>query len=152
MPAEAESVVRVEVLNGEFLYAIRLFLTPGEFNLCPADYCEVPDPGLASEAGLADGVSGRGALVEGYKPSRRTIENVRRIARAAHIEVGGVEYLVNSRDGRAYYYDINVLSNFVADAPSVVGFDPFPLLVDYIETRAGLAPQPDAGHRGASRF
>ncbi|MFQ5947215.1 MAG: hypothetical protein ACE5NC_13365, partial [Anaerolineae bacterium] len=125
--------------------------TPGEFNLCPADYCEVPSPGVASEAGLADGVSGRGVLVEGYKPSEEIVEDVKRIARAAHIEVGGVEYLVNSRDGQVYYYDINVLSNFVADAPSVVGFDPFPLLVDYIEARAGLSSQPAlAQHTAAS--
>jgi hypothetical protein len=63
---------------------------------------------------------------------------VLRLTRAAHIEVGGVEYLVNDRDGDVYYYDVNALSNFVANAPDVVGFDPFPRLVDYIEQRAGL--------------
>jgi hypothetical protein len=35
------------------------------------------------------------------------------------------EYLVNARDGQAYFYDVNALSNFVANAPEVVGFDPF---------------------------
>ena len=58
---------------------------------------------------------------------------------AAHIEVGGVEYLVNARDGQVYFFDINALSNFVADAPNVVGFDPVPRLVDYLLIRAGLA-------------
>src|SRR5918912_3986369 len=38
LPAEGDSIVRVEILGGEFLYAIRLFLTAGEFNLFPADY------------------------------------------------------------------------------------------------------------------
>ena len=153
LPAEEESIVRVEVLNGEFLYAIRLFLTPGEFNLCPADYCEVPgDEPDPKRQGLADGVSGRGLLVEGFTPPADIIEDVKRIARAAHIEVGGVEYLVNARDGRVYYYDINVLSNFVADAPNVVGFDPFPLLVDYIEDRAGLASQPAFEQHTAASF
>ena len=46
---------------------------------------------------------------------------------------------MSARDGEAYFYDINALSNFVADAPNVVGFDPFPRLVDYILGRAGLA-------------
>jgi hypothetical protein len=46
--------------------------------------------------------------------------------------------LINARDGQVYFYDINALSNFVADAPNVVGFDPFPKLVDYILARAGL--------------
>ena len=52
---------------------------------------------------------------------------------AAGIEVGGIEYLVDDCDGRRYYYDINALSNFVADAPRVIGFDPFPRLVDFLE-------------------
>lgn len=137
LPAEGDSIVRVEILGGEYLYAIRLFLTAGEFNLCPADYCRVPAQQAA--AGLADGVSGRGVPVEAYRPPAHIIEQVKQITTAAHIEVGGVEYLINARDGQEYFYDINALSNFVADAPNVVGFDPFPKLVDYILVRAGLA-------------
>jgi hypothetical protein len=64
---------------------------------------------------------------------------VERIMRAAAIEVGGIEYMVDSRDGRLYYYDVNALSNFVADAPNVVGFDPFARLADYLEREAGTA-------------
>jgi hypothetical protein len=56
---------------------------------------------------------------------------------SADIDVGGIEYMVDDRDGRLLYYDINALSNFVADAPNVVGFDPFVKLVDYLEQRAG---------------
>jgi len=140
LPAEGNSIVRVEVLNGEYLYAIRLFLMADEFNLCPADYCRVPEDGGQPEAkGLADGVSGRGVPIVGYTPPPEVIQDVKRITGAAKIEVGGVEYLVNSRDGQVYYYDINALSNFVADAPNVIGFDPFPRLVDFLLARAGLA-------------
>jgi hypothetical protein len=138
LPAEADSIVRVEILGGVYLYAIRLFLAPGEFNLCPADYCRVPEP-PSSATGVADGVSGRQAPVQVYTPPAQIIEAVQRITAAAHIEVGGVEYLVNARDGQAYFYDINALSNFVADAPNVVGFDPVPQLVDYLLARAGVA-------------
>ena len=45
---------------------------------------------------------------------------------------------VDDRDGVAKFYDLNALSNFVTDAPTLVGFDPFVSLVDYIEQRAGL--------------
>ena len=138
LPAEGNSIVRVEILGGEYLYAIRLFLTADEFNLCPADYCRVPEQGV-NAGGLADGVSGRGLPVEGYTPPAEVIADVKRIVAAAHIDVGGVEYLVNARDGHVYYYDVNALSNFVANAPQVVGFDPFPRLVDYLLARAGLA-------------
>ena len=33
---------------------------------------------------------------------------------------------------------MNCLSNFVADAVNVVGFDPFARLADYLEERAGF--------------
>jgi len=132
--------VRVEILGGEYLYAIRLFLSSGEFNLCPADYCQPTVGGEQSNTdGLAEVVSGRSAPVEGFTPPTEVIAHVKRIVAAANIEVGGVEYLVNERDGHVYYYDINALSNFVANAPQVVGFDPFPRLVDYLLARAGLS-------------
>ncbi len=145
LPATDSSIVRVEVMNGEFLYAIRLFLTADEFNLCPADYCRVPaaENGQQTDEGwcptYADGVSGRGAPVEGYSPPGQVIEDVLAITSTANIEVGGVEYLINERDGEVYYYDINALSNFVADAPNVVGFDPWPHFVNFLLERAGVA-------------
>ena len=36
------------------------------------------------------------------------------------------------------FYDVNALSNFVANAPDVIGFDPFEPLVELIGTRAGV--------------
>ena len=139
LEAQGESIIRVEILGGEFLYAIQVFLNAGEFNLCPADYCQpAAIAGPADGGGLADGVSGRKAPVEGFTPPPKIIAEVKQIMSAANIEVGGVEYLVNSRDGQIYYYDINALSNFVANPTEVVGFDPFPKLVDYLMARAGL--------------
>jgi hypothetical protein len=137
LPAEGQSIVRVEVLGGAFLYAIRIALPEDDFNLCPADYCRVP-PQRAEADKLADGVSGRGLPIEGYTPPAEIIADVQRLLAVANIEVGGVEYLVNARDGQVYYYDVNALSNFVANAPEVIGFDPFPRLVDYLLARAGL--------------
>ena len=139
LPAQGDSIVRVEILGGEFLYAIRLFLTEDEFNLCPADYCQVPAD--EEQLAFADGVSGRGVPVEVYHPPRQVIEQVKAITSEANLDVGGVEYLVNERDSEIYFYDINALSNFVADAPNVIGFDPFPRLVEFIMHRAGISQQ-----------
>jgi hypothetical protein len=130
LPAEEDSIVRIEILDGRFLYAIRLLLVPGSFNLCPADYCELP--------GIADGVSGRGLPVEGYVPPAEVIDDAIKILAAAGMDLGGVEYLINARTGKATFYDVNALSNFVANAPEVIGFDPFVQLVDLIASRAGL--------------
>ena len=132
LPARDESIVRIEIVGGEFLYAIRIRLLPGGFNLCPADYCELP--------GVADGVSGRGLPIEASDPPGAVIAEAKRIVAAAGMDVAGVEYLVNERDGHPYFYDVNALSNFVADAPDVIGFDPFVDLVDFILARAGALP------------
>jgi hypothetical protein len=130
LPAGGEAVVRIEILGGELLYAIRLLLTHGSFNLCPADYCELP--------GVADGVSGRGLPIEAFEPPAHVVDDAKRLLAAAGADLGGVEYLVNARDGESYFYDVNALSNFVADAPTVIGFDPFVDLVNLIVERAGV--------------
>lgn len=129
VPARDDSIVRIEILDGRFLYAIRLLLSPGTFNLCPADYCELP--------GMADGVSGRGLPIEAYEPPMELVEQARRLVAAAGMDVGGVEYLISARDGEAYFYDVNALSNFVADAPNVIGFNPYVDLAELIIARAG---------------
>jgi hypothetical protein len=61
------------------------------------------------------------------------IRDIERIVQAAGIDVGGIEYMVDDRDGQVYYYDINALSNFVADAPRVIGFNPVENLADYLQ-------------------
>jgi hypothetical protein len=130
VPARDNAIVRIEILDGRFLYAIRLLLTPGTFNLCPADYCELP--------GMADGVSGRGLPIEAYDPPPELVDQARRLVAAAGMDVGGVEYLISDRDGEAFFYDLNALSNFVADAPNVIGFNPYADLAELIVARAGL--------------
>ena len=131
LPAAGDAIVRIEILDGRFLYAIRILLLPGSFNLCPADYCELP--------GIADGVSGRGLPIEAFDPPADVVEDAKRIVEAAGMDLGGVEYLVDARTGTPMFYDVNALSNFVANAPEIVGFDPFERLVDLIAERAGIA-------------
>lgn len=51
---------------------------------------------------------------------------------------------MDDRDGQRYYYDINALSNFVADAPRVLGFDPFVRLADWLDRERRCADKPAA--------
>lgn len=140
IPAADGRIVRVEVLDGRFLYAIRIY-TPGDsFNLCPADVCQSVDGAELTRAACAVDAPKNGLRVEGYEPPADVIADVERIMAVAGIEIGGVEYMIDERDGRLVYYDVNALSNFVADAPRVVGFDPFARLVDWLEREAGLIP------------
>lgn len=136
---EESRITRVEVLGGEYLYGIRIY-TPGtSFDLCPADVCQRVDGAELDAQICAVDAPKRGLRVEGYEPPRPVIEAVERIMAESGIEVGGIEYMVDARDGQLYYYDINALSNFVADAPNVVGFDPFARLADWLEREAAAA-------------
>ena len=136
-PAEG-AIVRVEVLDGQALYAIRIVRENVQgFNLCPADICQVPAPPAAVDALGACPVDVRpGLSVSRVEAPRDAVETAIRLTREAGIDVGGVEYLVGARDGATYFYDVNATSNFVADAPRVLGFDPYPAFVDFIVARA----------------
>jgi hypothetical protein len=127
------------VLNGSFLSAIRIYTAGDTFNLCPADVCQSVD-GEVLERTACPADAPRNALrVEGFVPPAAIIAAVERIAASAGIEIGGVEYLIDARDDRLYFYDVNALSNFVADAPRIIGFDPFVRLADWLETEAAKA-------------
>lgn len=135
--SEEGAIVRVEVLDGSFLYAIRIVREPTrDFNLCPADLCHAPSPAAPASACPAD--TAPGLRVSRYEPPAAIIDTVLRIARWASIDIGGVEYLVSRADGRAYFYDVNATSNFVANAPAVLGFDPTPRFADFIERVATM--------------
>src|SRR5256885_208669 len=136
IPAADQRIVRVEVLGGRYLYAIRIYTSGESFNLCPADVCQTVGGAELVRGACPVDAPRNNLRVEGYTPPPDIVAQVECIMQAAHIDVGGVEYMIDARDGRLYFYDINALSNFVADAPRVVGFDPFARLVDYLEREA----------------
>jgi len=135
-PLREGHITRVETLAGEYLYAINVFPAQGSFDLCPADACQRTDGVELVRGACAIDAPKTGLRVEGATPPRAIIEQVERISRAAQLDVGGIEFLVDDRDAQHYFYDVNALSNFVADAPNVIGFDPFVRLVNYLEQRA----------------
>jgi len=136
IPARGTHIVRVEVLKGKFLYAIKVHITGETFDLCPADICRTAGGMDLDRAACPADAPRTGLRVEGYQPPAEVIADVERIMSHAGVELGGVEYIVDDRDGKRLYYDINALSNFVADGPKVVGFDPFAKLVDWLEVEA----------------
>jgi hypothetical protein len=138
LPATDGAIVRVEVLGGEFLYAIRIFTDQnGNFNLCPADICQDNQPPAEPQDFSRCLASDKRRLhIEALRPPRHVIDAAIRIAQEARLDVGGIEYLVSERNGEVYFYDVNALSNFVTDAPRIVGFDPYERFVDFVLQRA----------------
>ena len=130
--SEGGAIVRVEVLDDRYLYAIRIVRPESNFNLCPADICQIPAPTAGADLGACPVEAKPGLSVTRYDAPEAVVDQARALARAASIDVGGIEYLVGRADGRVYFYDVNATSNFVADAPAVLGFDPFPRFADYI--------------------
>jgi hypothetical protein len=53
-----------------------------------------------------------------------------------NVEVGGLEYVIDDRTGRQLYYDVNALSNFVADPVRILGFNPYSRLADFLIAEA----------------
>ena len=137
IPARGGHITRVEVLAGRYLYAIDVY-RPARASICARPTSARNATGRAGPRGLPGRCAEEHLRVEGYDPARRGRSPTSSgSSAAAGIEVGGVEYIVDDRDGQRYYYDINALSNFVADAPRVVGFDPFVRLVDFLERERG---------------
>jgi hypothetical protein len=146
-PLRDGHITRVETLGGNYLYAINVFPATGSFDLCPADACQTTSGVDLVRGACAVDAPKTGLRVEGTTPPAHIVEQVELIARTVQLDVGGIEFLVDDRDGRHYFYDINALSNFVADAPNVVGFDPWVNLVDYLVFRASPDARPRRGRR-----
>jgi predicted ATP-grasp superfamily ATP-dependent carboligase len=117
VPARDARVIRCEVLDGKLLYALALDGAGSTFDLCPADVCMVDKPTIT---------------ISEFQPSADMVRAVERVARMSGLDVGGIEYMVDDRDGRAKFYDLNAMSNFVAKPLEVLGWDPHDRLVDWL--------------------
>ena len=85
-------------------------------------------------ARVADAITARGddGVWLSTVPRVELIAAAEAIARTAGLDVGGVEYLVDDRDGVPRFYDVNALSNFVARPLEVLGWDPHDRLVEHL--------------------
>jgi hypothetical protein len=117
VPARGGRIIRCETLGGRFLYAIALEGAGASFDLCPADVC------FADKAAIT---------VRAHDPTADIVGATERIAALSGLDVGGVEYLIDDRDGVAKFYDFNAMSNFVARPVEVLGYDPHEQLADFL--------------------
>lgn len=120
VPARQGTVTRLETLGGKFLYAIDIESPADSFDLCPADSCQI-------------GRGGAAMLMTRANPAPEVVDAAERIALAVGLDVGGIEVMIDDRDGTPRFYDINALSNFVAKPMDVLGWDPHDRLIDYLE-------------------
>ncbi len=117
VPAREARVIRCEVLAGKLLYALALDGAGSTFDLCPADVCMVDKPTIT---------------ISHYQPPADMVRAVECVAAMSGLDVGGIEYMVDDRDGRSKFYDLNAMSNFVAKPLEVLGWDPHDNLTDFL--------------------
>lgn len=133
LPMDPEhGIVRLEVLGGELLYAMRV-VSHGAFNLCPSEVCHPVD---GQEGACAVPAPSATPSVEFYaypEVPDRAVKDALKIARAGGLDVAGLEYV--QVDGVPVFYDINANSNLRPAIAQEYGFDPFERVVDYLESQ-----------------
>ena len=124
----ARGIVRMEFLDGELLYAMRV-VSHGRFNLCPAPVCNPED----GEAAVCEIPSAQPAAEFHAYPDvpAQAVAWGKRIMAAGSLDVGGIEYL-ETPEGRLVFYDVNANSNLRPSVAQAFGFDPFERVVDYL--------------------
>jgi glutathione synthase/RimK-type ligase-like ATP-grasp enzyme len=121
VPPRGGTILRLETLAGRFLYALEVESDGDSFDLCPADAC-VAQPGRKAIG------------MRAVQPPAEIVRAAEELAQAVGMDVGGVEVVIDDRDGSPRFYDINALSNFVAKPLEVLGWDPHDRLVDYLQS------------------
>ncbi|MBI4891436.1 MAG: hypothetical protein HY821_12490 [Acidobacteria bacterium] len=119
IPSRDGACYRVEVLDGQVLYCLRIQREGSGYNLCPADVCQ----------------SSAKPTFTRVEPHPDAAVTAVSIARRGGLDVCGVEYIIDHRSGEPVFYDLNALSNFVAGAEQVVGFNPHRVFVEYLMRR-----------------
>jgi hypothetical protein len=103
VPPAEPFITRVEIVGGEFVYAIKADVGRGGFELCPADACAVDEAPLFSlRADFDHPIIGR------YLD----------FARRHKLEIAGFEF-IETADGRLVTYDINTNTNYNPDIEAV---------------------------------
>ncbi|WP_024476592.1 ATP-grasp domain-containing protein [Arthrobacter sp. CAL618] len=131
-------ITRVEIVGGEFIYAIQADTARGGFQLCPADACAIdpvtgkpimpPGATIAPEEGQQ-----LFSLREGF--DHPIIGKYLEFTRRNNIEVCGIEF-IETADGRILTYDVNTNTNYNAVVEAHAPRSAPDALVEYL---AGIA-------------
>ncbi|MFT4622958.1 MAG: glutathione synthase/RimK-type ligase-like ATP-grasp enzyme [Myxococcota bacterium] len=106
-------ITRVELVDGELLYAIRSS-TEGGFELCPADACQT------DEAFCPVGGTGTFSRREDITTDDPLVRQYLALMAAEGLAVAGIEF-VEDDEGNRYTYDINGTTNYNGEVEAAHG-------------------------------
>lgn len=107
-------ITRVEIVAGEFVYAIAADTVHGGFQLCPADACAVdPTTGapIAPPGAEAAPLPGQSLFSLRHDTDPAFVASLVAFTVEHGIEIAGIEF-IESADGRRVVYDINTNTNY----------------------------------------
>lgn len=105
-------IVRIETLNGRFLYAVKLYITGNERTGWPLQ-----------------------AKVEAFTPEPELILAAETLARTALIDIGAVEYLTDRRTNDVLFFSIRPHTSVFSTPAVELHTKPFERIADYLEGR-----------------
>ncbi|GGC47713.1 glutathione synthase [Brevibacterium sediminis] len=134
-------ITRAEFIGGRFHYAVRVDVSGGSFELCPADACTIPSAGADPDVEAVPQFARREEITAGTP----LIARLETLLADLGIEIAGVEF-IETADGRQVVYDINTNTNYnpsVESAEQSAGRQPAAdRIADFIaDTLAEAAPQ-----------
>jgi hypothetical protein len=122
--AAEPQITRVEIVGGEFIYAITADTARGGFQLCPADACAIGPGG-----GAGDPEPSLFALRAGF--SHPVIARYIDFAERHDIGIAGFEF-IETADGRLVTYDINTTTNYNAEIEAMASRPALPAVAAYL--------------------
>jgi hypothetical protein len=122
--AALPEITRVEIVGGEFIYAITADTARGGFQLCPADACTI-EPG----GGTGEPERSLFALRAGF--SHPVVGRYIDFAQRRGIGIGGFEF-IETADGRLVTYDINTTTNYNAEIEAQAPRPALPAVAAYL--------------------
>jgi glutathione synthase/RimK-type ligase-like ATP-grasp enzyme len=127
--AAQPQITRVEIVGGEFIYALTADTARGGFQLCPADACAISSPLIALPGEPPVAEPSLFALRDGFE--HPVIGRYLEFAAAHGIGIAGFEF-IETADGRLVTYDINTTTNYNAEIEAVAPRAARPAVARYL--------------------
>lgn len=131
-------VYRVEILGNRLFYSIKQKIMAHTFNYCAADGCSVSELPDKKEDAFDHCALNPETRIQPFEADDTIAAQVISIIRSTNADLGGVEYLLDTKTGRPCFYDFNPYSNFVANGQALLGFSPEQRFVDYIKETCSI--------------
>lgn len=127
-------ITRVEIVNGEFLYAIDVNTAKG-FELCPAEKCEIGDSFCpTTEAAAPATPINRQSLFSLRKDFKDPIiQKYIDFMRAQRIDIAGIEFIEDAQ-GHKFTYDINCTTNYSPGVEEEHGLNGMAKIVSHLKS------------------